>query len=144
MFSIHHDITIKSSAESIFNAITQPEGLDSWWTKKSSGSPKMGTEYRFFFTTGYDWFAKVLLATDKKQIMFKMIDADPDWIDTLLTFTIIKKENDSCLLRFDHTEWRSINDHFRRTSYCWALYLRGLKKYLEEGLVTPYGRRTRV
>lgn len=144
MFSIHHDITIKSSAEKIFNAITTSEGLDAWWTKQSSGSPTMGAEYRFYFTKGYDWFAKVLLVTPNKQIMFKMISADEDWMDTLLTFTIIKKENNTCLLRFDHTEWRSINDHFRRTSYCWAIYLRGIKKYLEEGLITPYGKRTSV
>lgn len=143
MFSIHHDIIIKSTPEEIFNAVTTAEGLDSWWTKQSSGQPKMGEDYRFFFTKGYDWYAKVLMVTPNKQIMFKMIDADEDWMDTLLTFTIIKKEN-SCVLRFDHTEWRSINDHFRRTSYCWAIYMRGIKKYLEEGLITPYGRRTNV
>jgi len=144
MFSIHHDITIKSSPEKIFQAITTSEGLDSWWTKQSAGIPKMGEEYRFYFTKGYDWFAKVLMIMENKQIMFKMIHADPDWIDTLLTFTIIKKNDNTCLLRFDHTEWRSINDHFRRTSYCWALYMRGLKKYVEEGLITPYGKRTSV
>jgi len=144
MFSIHHDITIKSSAQRIFEAITKPEDLDSWWTKESSGIPKMGSEYRFYFTKGYDWYAKVLLCTPNKQIMFKMIDADADWIDTLLTFTINKKDEKLCVLRFDHTEWRGINDHFRRTSWCWAMYLRGLKKYLEESIVNPYGTRTSV
>jgi len=141
MFSIHHDLRIKTSPAQLFEALTHEKGLDSWWTKRSAGSPKIGEEYRFYFTTGYDWYAKVAFVMENKQISFKMIDADEDWKETILTFTI-KKENDICLLRFDHTEWRSINDHFRRTSYFWAMYLRGLKKYLEENIITPYGKRT--
>ena len=33
------------------------------------------------------------------------------------------------------------NAHYRTSAFCWAMYLRLLKKYVETGEVVPYERR---
>ena len=37
--------------------------------------------------------------------------------------------------------WLEANAHFRRSSYCWAMYLRLLQRYLEQGETVPYADR---
>jgi hypothetical protein len=37
-----------------------------------------------------------------------------------------------------------MDDEFRRSSYCWAMYLRILRRYLEHGETVPYERRLDV
>ncbi len=42
---------------------------------------------------------------------------------------------------FSHTGWPAANAHFRTSSFCWAMYLRLFKRYVEAGEVVPYARR---
>ncbi len=47
-------------------------------------------------------------------------------------------------VRFEHTGWPVANDHYRISNYCWAMYLRLLKRYVEAGEVVPYEKRLSV
>ena len=142
-YGLFHDLTIKASLEEVFTAITTSEELDKWWTKESAGQPKVGTTYQFYFAPEYDWQAKVVRCQVNQRIYFEMTQADQDWEETQLRF-VLSEANGVTVLRFEHVGWESNNDHFRRTSYCWAIYLHGLKKYLEQGIVIPYDLRSQV
>lgn len=141
MFNIYHDIEIKASNTSIYEAITKPSGLNSWWTLKSKGEATIGECYQFYFSDDYNWFAQLVHLNQNNLVQFKMVDADVDWMDTILTFSITNMENNKSLLSFSHEGWKDNNPHFRRTSFCWALYLSGLKEYLEKGIVIEYSKR---
>lgn len=41
-------------------------------------------------------------------------------------------------MRFSHTGWAEESEHFRISSYCWAVLLRLLKVYVERGKVMPH------
>lgn len=143
MNAIQHDVGINGSQEDIFSAFTTRKGLNAWWTKEAAGDLKIGGNYIFFFGSQWDWRAEVVDYRMNESIRFRMTEADSDWTGTELAFSIIESTgSSSCLLRFEHTGWRERNDHFRRTSYCWALYLRCLKRYVENGIVTEYENRT--
>ena len=43
---------------------------------------------------------------------------------------------------FAHSGWKNANDHMYITNYCWALYLRLLKRYVERGEIVPYPERS--
>ncbi|QQS40328.1 MAG: SRPBCC domain-containing protein [Acidobacteriota bacterium] len=45
------------------------------------------------------------------------------------------------IVRFSHTGWPNDNDHYRISSFCWAMYLRLMKKYVEDGTVVEYSKR---
>ena len=107
--------------------ITIPECLNEWWTIKSSGLPQMHELYNFYFNEDYNWFAKVINIDFDKTIDFKMTVADADWNDTILNFEILSKSKTKQTLRFEHKNWKNLNDHFRRTSYCWAIYFQKMK-----------------
>lgn len=141
MHNIYHDIEIKSDPHSILDSITTPKGLNAWWTVKSSGDIKLGNSFQFYFSDDYNWYAQIVQFEENKLVQFQMTDADEDWMHTILTFDIHILEGHKNLLRFSHEGWKNTNAHFRRTSFCWALYLNGLKKYLEEGIIIPYSKR---
>lgn len=44
-------------------------------------------------------------------------------------------------VRFSHKGWPDDNDHYRISTFCWAMYLRLMKKYVEDGTVVEYSKR---
>jgi hypothetical protein len=42
---------------------------------------------------------------------------------------------------FYHLCWPEANEHWRVSNYCWAMYLRILKRYLESGESVAYEKR---
>lgn len=140
MYNIYHDIQISARPQEIFEAISTPQGLNAWWTVRSSGTPIIGKEYNFYFSEDYNWSAIVNTCNTDFAISFIMNHATDDWIGTKLNFTILPKDN-YFILRLEHTGWRETSDHYRRTSYCWALYLKCLKDYVENDIIKPYEMR---
>ena len=59
MADILHNFPIKASPRRVFEAISTPQGLDSWWTKDSEAAPAKNAEYKLGFGPGYDWLAYV-------------------------------------------------------------------------------------
>ncbi|HLF20266.1 MAG TPA: SRPBCC domain-containing protein [Bacteroidota bacterium] len=143
MPAIFHDFPIKASASSVFRAISSPQGLDAWWTKRSSGQPEKGIEYKLWFGPEYDWRAMVSTCTLNKEFEFQMTSADKDWKETRVGFVL--DENAGIVrVRFCHAGWPESNEHYRVSCYCWAMYLRLLKRYVELGEVVPYESRLDV
>ena len=70
----------------------------------------------------------------------KMIDADADWSGTTVGFDLEPSARGT-QVRFAHRGWRDANEHYRVSSHCWAMYLRLLRRHLEEGEFVPYERR---
>ena len=47
-------------------------------------------------------------------------------------------------VRFSHRGWPEASEHYRVSCHCWAMYLRVLRRSLEEGESVPYERRLEV
>lgn len=140
MADIFHDLHINASPAKVFKAVTSPSGLNSWWTVRSSGEAGEGNTYTLWFGPKYDWRAVVRTAVPNVEIAWEVTDADEDWQGTRLGFHLVDQEG-STKVQFYHTGWKEANEHFRRSSYCWALYLRHLKRFVERGDVVPYDQR---
>ncbi|MBI3004678.1 MAG: SRPBCC domain-containing protein [Ignavibacteriales bacterium] len=143
MPDILHDFPINASAERVFDAVSSPRGLDAWWTKKSSGEPKVGAEYSLWFGPEYDWRAIVSQCKRAKEFELKIAKADRDWEPTRVGFDL-EESNGVTQVRFHHLGWPESNDHYRTSCFCWAMYLRLLKRYVEFGEVVPYEKRLDV
>jgi len=141
MHNIYHDLEIKADPSSIYKSIITPEGLNSWWTLKSSGIAVLGNQFQFYFSDDYNWLAQLVHLNENNLIQFQMTHADADWTNTILTFKINRLENNISLLSFSHEGWNAINPHFRRTNFGWALYLNGLKNYVEKDIIIDYSKR---
>jgi uncharacterized protein YndB with AHSA1/START domain len=140
---ILHDFYIKAPRKDVFSAISKPQGLNKWWTKTAAGTPEKGSELVLGFGPDYDWRAVVTKSDIDSAFEFKMTKSDSDWDKSLIGFSL-EDADGGTQVRFYHKGWPQLNEHFRISSYCWAMYLRLLKMNLENGLVVPYEQRLEV
>ncbi len=140
MPGILHDILIRATPEQVFNAITQPIEVDKWWSLECSGTPAMGEEYRLFFGEQWDWRARVSRYDPNRSFEWEITIALEDWVGTRVGF-VLESTDGSTKVRFHHCGWKEESEHFRISSYCWAMLLRLLKVYVETGAVMPHQER---
>lgn len=143
MAEVLHDFPINAKAPKVFEAVSTPEGLDSWWTLKCAGEPTLAVEYSLYFGPEFDWRAVVTRYTSNVEFELRMTKSMPDWQGTRVGF-FLKEENAITHVCFHHLGWPAASDHFRTSSFCWAMYLRLLKRYVECGEIVPYERRLDV
>ena len=140
MPDIFHFFPIKAPIAQVFKAISNPKGLDAWWTKRSAGEPKPGAEYQLYFGPDDDWRATVSRCVPQAEFELQLTQAHQDWQDTQVGF-VLEEQDGVTQVRFHHSGWSAANDHYEISCYCWAMYLRLLKRYLENGDVVPYEER---
>ena len=139
-FDIYHDLIINASKQEVFDAVSQPEHLNNWWTLRCSGTPEMGKEYNLYFAPEYDWLGSVSICDPNNAFHIKMTTSSADWNATTFGFDLEEDES-GVRLKFSHKNWRYCNTEFRNSSFCWAILLLGLKNYLENGIVIPFEKR---
>ncbi|WP_156255855.1 SRPBCC family protein [Sandarakinorhabdus oryzae] len=140
-FAIVHDLAIRTRPDVVFAAVSTPAGLDSWWTETCSGLAQPDAVYALGFGGDFQWQAKVVSLAPGTSITFEMTDAADDWLGTTISFRLEPAGDAQTILHFRHEGWAEQSDHFRGSSYCWAMYLRLLRLYCETGTVTPYDDR---
>ena len=143
MADICHDFPIRGASAKVFSAISTPDGLNHWWTKTCDGTPREGSEYTLGFGEGYDWRAVVTQCVPNSLFELKMTHADDDWSGSRLSFTLAGN-GESTHVVFRHSDWPEENEHYRISCYCWAMYLRHLKRYVESGTTVAYEDRLDV
>jgi uncharacterized protein YndB with AHSA1/START domain len=143
MPDIFHDFPIQAPPERVFEAVSTPGGLDCWWTKRSAGAATEGAEFELWFGSKYDWPAKVTACVRNSAFELEIVRADGDWTGTRVGFRLEGRDG-TTNVQFYHTGWPSQNEHWRISCYCWAMYLRILRRYLEHGELVPYEKRLDV
>lgn len=140
MPEILYDFPIQAPPERVFDALVTPAGLDAWWTLESDGIAGMGQRYRFFFGGSYVWAGMVRRYERARVVEWELTEADADWTGTRLSF-MLEADGAGTVVHFQHTGWAEANTHFRITGYCWAMYLRLLRRFVEHGERVPYAER---
>lgn len=100
----------------------------------------MGAEYELWFGPEYDWRAVVTRCVPEREFELEMTRAMEDWMRTRIGFYFDEKDGIT-QVRFQHIGWPEANEHYRISSYCWAMYLRLLRRYVEFGEVVSYEKR---
>lgn len=104
------------------------------------GQPVEGAEFELWFGPEYGWRAKVTKVASPSEFELQITKANADWLGTRVGFRLSSRA-DATDVRFYHTGWPTPNEHRRISCYCWAMYLRILRRYLEHGEQVPYERR---
>jgi uncharacterized protein YndB with AHSA1/START domain len=143
MADILHAFPVNAPVEKTFEIISTAEGIDKWWSKKAAGTPALDGVYRLSFGAGYDWTAVVTKYVENEVFELRFTEADDDWLNTVTGF-LLNKKGSMTEVSFYHKGWQQVNEHYRITSYCWAMYLRLLKRYLEYNEEVDYEKRLDV
>ena len=144
MPDILHDFPISAPVSRVFEAVSTPGGLDRWWTLTSTGEPRQDQVFRLGFGPEFDWRARVSRCEADRCFELEITEAGPDWVGTRVSFDLQPAENGGTQVRFAHRGWPTESDHYRTSSFCWAMYLRLLGRSLELGEVVPYEDRLRA
>ncbi len=140
-FQIHHCLFIDASPEKVFDAVTQPKHLNNWWTLTCEGRPAAGNKYNFYFGDEYNWFGKVSKCKANEQFFIAMTQSSLGWETTTFGFEL-KPHKRGTTVYFSHVGWQQQDEHFKITSFCWAMLLNGLKQYMEKGIIIPFNERS--
>jgi uncharacterized protein YndB with AHSA1/START domain len=143
MPDILHEFPVKARPADVFAAVSTPAGLDTWWTKSSAGEPAANAEYELDFGPGYLWKARVTRFEPDAAFELEITEAMDEWVGARVGFELEGKGDDT-LVRFHHMGWPEENAHYRGSCYCWAMYLRIMKRHIEHGEVVEYERRLDV
>ncbi|GJM30407.1 MAG: hypothetical protein DHS20C17_30420 [Cyclobacteriaceae bacterium] len=140
---IVHYLQINSTIENVYHAISTSRGIASWWSLSASGHSELGAILELDFGPGYQWQAQVTGMVSPTEFELILTKADPDWIDSTVGFQLSGNQN-LIDVRFYHKGWKEANDHYYTSCYCWAMYLRIMKRYVEHGETVDYHQRLDV
>src|SRR5262245_13102625 len=112
MADILQDFPIKAPPERVFRAVSDPAGIDQWWTKQCSGEPTVGATYDLDFGPGYLWRAEVTKAVPGAAFELRLTEADADWTGSVVGFELAPATSGT-RVRFYHRGWPESNEHYR-------------------------------
>jgi len=140
MPDILFDVPINAPRYAVFAAIANPKEMVHWWPLRCTGEMKQGGVYNLFFSEEYDWYGEVSKFKEDESFSIKMTKADSDWVPTSFGYDLSDQQN-STRLSFFHKDWPENNHHYRKSGWCWAILLNGLKDYVENGIIIPFDQR---
>lgn len=143
MADIYHSFPVSEIRSVVFRHIVSPESMSKWWTSSTIGAPELGGVYILDFGPGYEWRARVSRFSIDEMFELELVDAVDDWLGTRVGF-LLEDIKEGTGVSFYHSGWPDTSSHFRSTSYCWAMYLRIFKRYLELGEQVDYVNRLNV
>lgn len=144
MAAIKHSFPVKAPAKEVWEAVALPTGLDEWWTLRSEGVPEPGAVYTLYFGPEYHWKAAVTRCIESKLFELEMTEAEPDWKGSRVSVELSERDNGTTMVDFVHSGWAEESHHYKSSSFCWAMYLRIMKRFVEHGEHVDYSQRLSV
>jgi uncharacterized protein YndB with AHSA1/START domain len=135
--AIKHMFHIAAPRGKVYEAITTIEGLSGWWTKQTSGDPKVGGTIEFRFGPQFCNKMKVKEQKPNESITWECMGDTDDWIGTILTFHLDDNEGKT-RVRFRHENWKEAGDFYAQCNFSWGRYMESLRKFCETGKGTPF------
>lgn len=140
MVDIIHRVGIIAPREAVYDALTQRDKLQGWWTRDTTGDGGPGGTLAFRFdlgngeTGGFDM--KVLDAQPSERVLWEVVDGPEEWIGTEVSWEL-STVGEFTIILFAHTGWREPVEFMYHCSTKWASFLLSLKALLETGVGAP-------
>jgi uncharacterized protein YndB with AHSA1/START domain len=138
MAEILHTLPIAGKPSKVYNAITEQNGLRSWWTRFTMAESTIGYVNEFGFGGAFKFEMRVDELEKDEFVQWTCLAGHEEWVNTQIQFRLEPIEDKKhTLLHFSQTGWLRTNGVLPQCSYDWAQYLRSLKMYIEQGKGTP-------
>jgi hypothetical protein len=134
---IIHVFEIKTAAGVVIKALSTIDGLSSWWTTNTKGTPEKDGVIQFRFANVFKPDMKVA-ESSQMLVKWKCIDGEKDWLNDTFTFSLEQK-SETVKVTFTQEYQNPISDEtYGRFNYNWGYYLHSLKMYCETGKGAPF------
>ena len=136
-YTIRHEVGIKASPETVYQALTDTNKLAGWWMSDTRGKgSKVGDVLEFWAGDSSKTFEVAELQPDK-LVRWKCKKGPEEWVGTEVAFDLSADEK-QCWVRFNHSGWGRDTGILPHTSTKWAVFMLSLKDLLEKGKGHPY------
>ena len=139
MHDIVHELTIAAETDRVYDAVTTPAGLATWWSTDVTANAD-GTEIEVGFADHSILIRLRVDTLDPPALAHLTCIAGPEeWPGTELAFRIEPANGGGTIVRFWHGGWAYENGALPRCSFRWAMFLDSLRQVLEGGVGSPAG-----
>lgn len=131
MAEIKHFITIETTPDKVYSALTTQPGLRSWWTADTTTDSRVGGKAEFGFDRQEVVFRmKIEQLEPGRKVVWSCHGDQPNWTGTRLTWEIAP-EGKGASLRFAQTGLKALDDFWASCNSTWGELMFRLKDYLE-------------
>ena len=137
--SLVHQVNVKASRETIYQAISTERGLASFWTSDSKAESKVGSTATFGFG-GPSQRMKIDELAPGKRVKWTALADFPNWGDTIVAWDLKPVDKGETSVTFRHENWPAsvtAND-LGSINYTWGMVVDRLRQYAETGKPVPY------
>ena len=133
-----HQVNIKATPDTIYDAVSSARGLASFWTSDSKADAKVGSIASFGFG-GPSQRMRIDELKPGKRVKWTALADFPNWDGTTVTWDISPAENGETSVLFRHAEWPGSvsQDDLGSINYTWGLIVERLKQYAESVKPNP-------
>jgi len=138
MASIYHQVRINAPVSKVYDAISMPERIGTWWDKQTVNQTDRGTVLEH--NPGLDHGIvklRVVELIPNRRIEWECISTHPEsspasvWTGTHFTFDLADGEGRYTTLDFRQTGYDEHSRFFGSNNFAWAQVLQNLKRVLE-------------
>jgi uncharacterized protein YndB with AHSA1/START domain len=129
VYTISHFLSIAAPDKAVYEAITSPEGLASWWTEDLDVPGRIGTVSTFRFRSGAYNQMRVLQLVPYRRVEWECVG-------TRVIYRL-DEQMGATRLHFVHSGWLSSTVYMASCNYQWGVHLTSLKRYCEHGRGSP-------
>lgn len=135
---IAHEISLKVSPRSVYEALTEPTLLQQWWIPDTRGESKVGESLEFWFSRDACQVMTVTALEPEQLVRWKTPAGDSsDWAGTEVEFALAAQRART-RLTFRHYGWHRPVERLPYYSMSWAVFLISLKDLLQKGKGYPF------
>ncbi|MFG2760922.1 SRPBCC domain-containing protein [Streptomyces wuyuanensis] len=139
MADIALQIRTAADPETVYRAISTPEGVAGWFTTGAEIGEGVGHLHRLSFPGApMTWDFRIDEAASGKRLAQTVVAGPPQWIGTEIAYALEAQAEGGTVVRFDHAGFAEIDDMFREVTMGWAGMFARLKEYVETGTPVPY------
>jgi uncharacterized protein YndB with AHSA1/START domain len=138
MPEILHQLLVRGAPTAVYEALTTPAGLATWWTHDVTGDPAVGKVLEFGFNHRTTVLRMQVAALQPEhRVEWHCLGGQPEWENTHVSFTLTAVP-EGTIVRFHHSRWLWRDGILAQCSFDWARYLLSLRTLVETGAGAPH------
>jgi uncharacterized protein YndB with AHSA1/START domain len=123
----------------VWQALTTPEGIRSWWTTQAEVPFGTGAVLKLRFPDApISWDLRVDEAVENERLRWHCVGGPPPWVDTDILFRLAAAPERGTRMLFDHVGWNDAEEMIRVVTFGWVQMFLRLKGYVETGTPQPF------
>ncbi|HEY6411792.1 MAG TPA: SRPBCC domain-containing protein [Ktedonobacteraceae bacterium] len=140
MKRIHHVVDIDTPVATLWAALTEAQGLTSWWsTRLNTSAAAVGTQLHWTFAGDYNPVMEITTLEEERELGWSCIAGHTQWKDNIFRFRLVKLEDGRTRLRF----WQDYaveldDDSYGFYNFNWGYYLESLRLFCIKGKGKPF------